>query len=116
MAITGIYAVVAVSDLDIALKWYERLLGRPADKLPMDGLAQWEFSTGGGVQLLRDAAHAGASLATIIVDNLQADIAALTERGSTDGTITTGDKARFATITDPEGNVITFAEPIITTD
>lgn len=116
MPITVMYAVVAVRDLDAALEWYERLLGRPADELPMDGLAQWQLSTGGGMQLLRDSDHAGGSLVTFIVDDLQAEMATLTDRGLTDGAITTGDKARFTTITDPEGNVITFAEPITAAD
>jgi hypothetical protein len=41
MPVNRVLAGVAVADVDSAIRWYERLLGRPADALPMDGLAEW---------------------------------------------------------------------------
>jgi hypothetical protein len=40
---TRLLAALAVADVDLALPWYERLVGRPADSRPMDGLAEWHF-------------------------------------------------------------------------
>jgi len=48
MAIDKVLADVAVDDFVSALTWYERLLGRPADAAPMDGLAEWHLAEGGG--------------------------------------------------------------------
>jgi glyoxylase I family protein len=45
MAIDKVLADVAVDDFALALTWYERLLGRPADAAPMDGLAEWQWAT-----------------------------------------------------------------------
>ena len=48
MAIDKVLADVAVDDFASALTWYERLLGRPADAAPMDGLAEWHLAEDGG--------------------------------------------------------------------
>lgn len=112
MQITNVRAVIAVADLDAALAWYGRLFGRPADSRPMDGLAEWDVTESGGISLLRDADHAGSSLTTLIVDDLDQQIADLAARQLDGGAITTGDFARFAVISDPEGNTITFAQPL----
>jgi hypothetical protein len=48
MAIDKVLANVAVDDFPSALTWYERLLGRPADAAPMEGLAEWHLAEGGG--------------------------------------------------------------------
>jgi predicted enzyme related to lactoylglutathione lyase len=58
-----------------------------------------------------DIDRAGKALLTLIVDDLDEQIAALAERGLPTGAIeTVSEGARRATITDPEGNMITFAE------
>jgi hypothetical protein len=40
VAIVNALAGIMVSDLTTAEAWYERLLARPADARPMDGLAE----------------------------------------------------------------------------
>lgn len=112
MAINSVFAGVAVADFDAALAWYGRFLGRPADAQPMGGLAQWQVTETGGIQLIHDADHAGTALLTLIVSNLEEHVAALAERGLALNAIVTGVVARFATITDPEGNMVTLAEPL----
>ena len=39
MPIIRVLAAVAVADIDSARSWYNRLLGRPPDAVPMDSLA-----------------------------------------------------------------------------
>lgn len=112
MAITNVRAVIAIADLDAAFAWYERLFGRPADSRPMDGLAEWNVTDSGGLQLFRDADLAGKSQMTLIVDDLERQLTDLGSRDLDGGAITTGVVARFAAISDPDGNTITFAESL----
>lgn len=112
MPVNRVLAALAVADLDSAVRWYERLLGRPADELPMEGLAEWHFPRTGAIQLVEDADRAGRSLLTLGVDDLNRELLTLRERGIDPGSMddTTSDKVLFATITDPEGNAITLVE------
>lgn len=116
MPINNVFAGIAVADLDAALAWYARLLGRPADRIPMDGLAEWQVTEAGAIQLIRDAGRAGTGLLTLAVNDLEGYVAALAEIGLTPGAINTGVVARFAAITDLEGNTITLAELLGTDD
>jgi predicted enzyme related to lactoylglutathione lyase len=113
MAVNQVLAALAVADVDSAVGWYERLLGRPADALPMDGLAEWHFPGIGVIQVVQDADRAGRSLLTLGVDDLKQELASLRERRLDPGAMddTTSDKVLFATVTDPEGNAITLVEP-----
>ena len=112
MPVNRVLAALAVSDVDAALSWYERLLGRPADALPMDGLAEWHYPQSGVIQVVEDADRAGRSLLTLGVDDLKQQLDMLQERGLDPGAMddTTSDKVMFATVTDPEGNAITLVE------
>lgn len=112
MPVNHVLAALAVADVESALGWYERLLGRPADARPMDGLAEWHIAGSGVIQLVENAERAGRSLLTLGVDDLTRELASLRERGLDPGTMddTTSDKVLFATLTDPEGNAITLVE------
>jgi catechol 2,3-dioxygenase-like lactoylglutathione lyase family enzyme len=82
MPVNRVLAALAVADIDSALHWYERLLGRPADALPIG------------------------------VDDLNRELLTLRERGLDPGSTDdpTSDKVLFATVTDLEGNAITLVE------
>jgi predicted enzyme related to lactoylglutathione lyase len=112
MPVNRVLAGIAVADVDAALPWYERLFGRPADELPMEGLAEWHIPSGGVVQLVAHAERAGRSLVTLDFENLRQELAAMRARGLDAGPLddTTSDKVLIATTTDPEGNAITLVE------
>jgi predicted enzyme related to lactoylglutathione lyase len=112
MPVNRVLAGVALTDVDAALPWYERLFGRPADALPMAGLAEWHVPSGGVVQLVASAERAGRSLLTLDLDDLERELAAMRERGLDAGALddTTSDKVLIATAIDPEGNSITLVE------
>lgn len=111
MSIEHVLAVVPVGDFEAAHAWYERLLGRPADNRPMDGLADWRVTEGGWVQVFRDADRAGTTLLNFAVDDLDEHIAGLSARGLDPGTIEAANKnVRLSAITDPDGNRVTFIE------
>ena len=110
MSIDQVLAVVPVSNFEAAHAWYERLFGRPADNLPMEGqLVEWRVSDGGWVQVSTDAHRAGSTLLNFAVDDLDRHIADLATRGLTPGAIETVSKGvRLSAIRDPDGNTITF--------
>ena len=70
------------------------------------------FPQTGVIQVIDDADRAGSSLLTLSVDDLEAQVAGLEERGLTPSAIdeTTSDKVLIATIADAEGNTITLVE------
>ncbi|MFD7406264.1 VOC family protein [Streptomyces sp. NPDC059866] len=113
MAIRNVYAVMPVVDFESARGWYERLWGRPADRNPMDGLAEWQVIEGGAIQLLRDPDRAGSAMLTVGVDDTDAQAAAVAERGLDMGPVRdTPGGFRVAAIADPAGNVVTFAQDV----
>jgi hypothetical protein len=75
----------------------------------MDGLIEWHFAGTGGIQLFRDAERAGSASLTLATDDLESYAAAVAGRGIHIGAITTGERARFVVVTDPEDNAITLA-------
>ena len=112
MPITDVLAGLPVTSLDAALDWYERLFGRPPDARPMDGLADWHFADTSTVQLVEDAERAGGGLLTLTTSDVQAQAEALRQRGVDIEPVdeTTSEKVLFASVSDPEGNLITLVE------
>jgi predicted enzyme related to lactoylglutathione lyase len=116
MAITVLFAGIATGDYHSALPWYERLLGRPPDLIPHENEAAWQVAGMGWIYLVADTGRAGKALLTLIVHDLDDHLAQLAERGFVAGEIETlAGVGRKAVITDPEGNMITFAEVLSTT-
>jgi hypothetical protein len=111
MAITEVFAGIAVAEIDSAREWYERLMGRPADMLPNDNEAAWQLAGHGWVYLVGDRERAGQALVTLLVDDLDAQLAALAERGLEAGPVETlGNGVRKAQIADTDDNTISFGE------
>jgi predicted enzyme related to lactoylglutathione lyase len=113
MPIVKVLAALAVADIEAARAWYEQLLGRPADDVPMAEAAEWHVTGTGSIQLVQDAERAGYSLVTLSVDDVDELVAALAGRDlELAAADTPSGMFRIASITDPEGNVITFAEDL----
>jgi predicted enzyme related to lactoylglutathione lyase len=106
-----LFAGIAVDDFPAAIRWYERLLGRPADIVVRDGEVMWKIAEAAWLYVLDDRARAGNSLVTMAVPDLVAAVHEIGDRGIISPPIETivgaGRKASF---TDPEGNVISFIE------
>ncbi len=110
MSIEHVLAVVPVTDFDAAHQWYERLVGRPADNLPMPGrLVEWHITDGGWLQVTTDERRAGSALVNFAVDHLEQHVVELSRRGLTTEAIEMVNKGvQLSSITDPDGNTITF--------
>jgi len=111
MRIQGIYAALAAADMSASQAFYTKLFGRGPDDHPMDSLIQWRDVAGANVQVFLNKKNAGASLATIVVPNMDEARAFLSDQGLTLSEAQQGDYGRIAHITDPAGNQITLAEP-----
>lgn len=99
------------ADLASALGWYEKLLGRPADRLPHADEAVWQLTESALIYVVSDAERAGNGLLTLIVDDLEAQLAALRQRGLDPGPIETLPNAvRRVGLTDPDGNRIQIGQ------
>ncbi|POM25272.1 Glyoxalase-like domain protein [Actinomadura rubteroloni] len=111
MRIDGVLAGLAVSDLSRSRRWYETVFDRPADAEPMPGLAEWH-TPGGVVQVVADRRRAGGSLVTVRVPDARRALTELAERGGPVGELddTTSAFVLFASVTDPDGNLITIVQ------
>lgn len=111
MDIQGLYAAVFVRDIAAASTFYAKVLGRPPDDRPMETLVQWRGFGNAGIQLFRDAAKAGRGVMTLVVPDMDAEAVRLRVQGIRMDTVQTGVFGRISHITDPDGNLITLAEP-----
>ena len=106
-----LFAGIRVSDIAAALPWYERLLGAEPAFLPNDVEAVWSLAEHQYLYLLEDQPGAGRALLTVMVDDLDATVAALASRGiEPDERETFPGGARKAIYHDADGNEIGFGE------
>jgi hypothetical protein len=113
MAVTHVFAGIPVADRDASMSWYERLAGRPPDLIPNDAEAAWRLTETGWIYIVADAERVGSAFNTLLVDNLDAFLADLAERGISAGPIETlGAAARRAIVTDPDGNRLAIGQPL----
>ena len=76
-----LFAGIAVADYPTSLAWYARLLGAPPTFMATETEAVWELAGHRWVYIVERPEHAGHSMQTILVDDLDAFVAQLTDRG-----------------------------------
>jgi catechol 2,3-dioxygenase-like lactoylglutathione lyase family enzyme len=104
-----LFAGIPVHDYAAAAAWYERLLGGPPAFLPNDTEAVWELAEHRYVFIEVRPEHAGHALHTVFVDDFDARLAQIAERGLTPTERETYDNGvRKAIFRDPDGNEIGF--------
>lgn len=113
LQVSHVLAGLAVRDLDAAVEWTTRLLGRDPDARPMEGLVDWHFAPSGTLQLVLDPEHAGGSLVTLEVDDIATVQAELADRDiDLRFDATTSSKVKFGQVRDLDGNSVTFVEAL----
>ena len=111
MSIEYVFAGLAVTGVDAAIDWYERLLGKPPDMRPNDREATWRLTETASVYIVADEDRAGQSAVTMFVDDLDAELEGIARRGISVGEVeTTPGLPRRVKISDPAGNAIQLAE------
>ena len=112
MSIENVLASVAVKDLKAAMKWYENLLGRPADSQPMPEVAEWKFPRGGWLQVYQLPERAGSGSFTLAVSDIQEEVRKASALGINTDQQSSGERVKTLMITDPDGNHIAFAQTV----
>jgi len=111
LSVTHVFSGIAVRDFAAAKGWYERLFGRPPDTLPHDTEAVWNLADGGLVYIVGDAERAGGGQLMLIVPDLDEALALVAQRGLGPAPIEVmGSGARRLTLTDPDGNRVSFGQ------
>ena len=103
-----LFAGVPVADIADAREWYERLFGRPPDMTPHERELVWRVGEQGWVYAVEDRERAGRGLLTLMVDDLDGQVALLRERGLSPEFLPIG--VRKAEVMDPDGNRVGFGE------
>ena len=104
-----LYAGIPVSDYEAAKPWYERLLGVEPSFIAHATEAVWDLAEHRSLFIVEDAERAGGGMHTIIVDDLDALVAQIGDRGlkpAKQETYSNG--VRKATYRDPDGNEVGF--------
>ncbi|WP_328469308.1 VOC family protein [Actinoplanes sp. NBC_00393] len=102
-----LFAGISVSDFPAGLAWYEKLFGGPPAFLPNEVEAVWEVAEHRFVYIEHRPAHAGHGLTTLFVEDLDARVAGIAERGLEPGKRETYENGvRKITYYDPDGNEI----------
>jgi predicted enzyme related to lactoylglutathione lyase len=104
-----LFAGIPVDDYAAALAWYEKLLGGPPTFFPHDTEAVWELAEQRSVYVVQRPEHAGHAMHTIIVDDLDRQVAEIAQRGLEPAQRETyANGVRKITYVDPDGNEIGF--------
>ncbi|WP_254205679.1 VOC family protein [Nocardia alni] len=104
-----LFAGIPVSDFGVAVGWYERLLGATPSSRPHETEAVWELAENRLLYIVQKPEHAGHSINTLIVDDLDDRVAQIKERGLEPVAQETYENGvRKTTYLDPDGNEIGF--------
>jgi catechol 2,3-dioxygenase-like lactoylglutathione lyase family enzyme len=104
-----LFAGISVADYAAALSWYRQLLGSEPAFYPNDSEAVWELAPHRYVYIVQRPEHAGHAVHLSFVDNLDALVTQIADRGLDPvarETHTGG--VRKITYRDPDGNEIAF--------
>jgi predicted enzyme related to lactoylglutathione lyase len=104
-----LFAGIPVKDFPSALAWYEKLLGSRPSMFPHETEAVWELAEHRMVYIVQRPERAGNALHTVMVDNLDALITRIAERGLKPAKHEEyPNGVRKVTYVDPDGNEIGF--------
>ncbi len=104
-----LFAGIPVTDYAAALKWFERLLGYPPAFFPHDTEAVWQLAEHRYVYIVQQPEHAGHAIHTLFVNDLDAIVTQITNRGINPAKQETyANGVRKITYRDADGNEIGF--------
>lgn len=113
MAVTNVFTSMPVRDIEAAVVWYERLVGRAPDMIPNDWEAAWRLTDTAWIYVVADPPRAGSSYCTLLLDDIDGFVHAVAEHGIACDPIETMAEVgvRRTVVTDPDGNRIQLGQP-----
>lgn len=103
-----LFAGLRVRDFNAARPWYEQLLGEPTFS-PHATEAVWTLAEDRSIYVVEQADGAGHSVVTILLDDLDARVAAIADRGlEPHASETYPGGVRKIVYRDPDGNEVGF--------
>ena len=110
MTITNALASLAVADLEVSRRWFEKILG-PGSQ-PMPEVVEWQLERGGGLQVYKGPERAGHGSCTLIVDDIDDIAQQLRTSGlAPEAAPARNDRVETIMIRDLDGNSIAFSMP-----
>ncbi|WP_026874101.1 VOC family protein [Jiangella gansuensis] len=104
-----LFAGIYVRDYASVLPWYERLLGSEPTFLATATEAVWQLAEHRWLYIKQNGEHGGHSVLAVMVDDLDAHVARIAERGISPADWEVyPEGVRKAVYLDPEGNEIGF--------
>ncbi len=110
MSVTHLFAGIPTADFAVALDWYERFFGAPADRFPHETEAVWQLVENALVYVVLDEERAGSGLLTLIVDDIARWARETRRRGVALPDIDQAARIQRITIHDPDRNSIQIAQ------
>ncbi len=109
----SVIAVVPVTDQAAAVKWYKKLLGRDADVVPVEGIAEWQLAEKVWLQVGTDPDNAGNTTVIISVSDIDTQRIACAESNVSLGEVVEyPGVVKMVYAIDPDGNKITFVQEL----
>jgi hypothetical protein len=111
--IVNVVAVVPVEDHARSTAWYAKLLGREADLVPMEEVAEWQLADNAWLQVGRDPERAGKTTVIIGVVDIQVQHGLCTKADMPVGEIVEyPDVIKMTETLDPDGNKVVFVQDV----
>lgn len=114
--INSVISVLQVRDLEKAVEWYRNLLGRYADIIPMDGVAEWQIADNAWIQVTvdpTDLERVGKSTVIVGVNSIEEQSSACDKANIEHSEVVVYPEIiKVFEVVDPDGNKITFVEDI----
>jgi catechol 2,3-dioxygenase-like lactoylglutathione lyase family enzyme len=108
VAVSFVFAGLAVADYAAAYDWYVRLLGREADMFPHEKESVWRLTPTSSMYVVEDRELAGNGLVTLTLDDLDAQERRMREGGLTFSEEASVSAPRRLVVRDADGNMLTF--------
>jgi hypothetical protein len=111
--INSVIAVLPVTDQDIAVEWYKKLLGRDVDIVPAEGVAEWLLVENAWIQVTTDPERAGSATVIIGVNDIDSQCTSCAAANVPHGEIIEYPEIiKMIEVIDPDGNKIAFVQDI----
>lgn len=106
----GAVAVLPVADHESAVAWYQAWIGREADVVRMEGVAEWKLAGTAWLQVALDDRSAGQTTVVVTVRSVAAQSEVFAAAGLTLGETQDFGFIKMAEAVDPAGNKVVFVQ------